>query len=80
MTYSDPTQLQLLTPIRKKKSPNSGPISLVIQQHIITLLHGSKWSRRVSNMSRNKNGWTLHQMSYVGPYVKRRIGRHQEWT
>eukprot|EP00957_Ditylum_brightwellii_P015506 1167762-Ditylum_brightwellii.AAC.1 len=61
-------------------SPNFGPTSLAVQQHITTMLHGSKWRRRVYNISRNKSGWTLHQMNYVRPYVKQRIGRHQEWT
>eukprot|EP00957_Ditylum_brightwellii_P107699 8216698-Ditylum_brightwellii.AAC.1 len=61
-------------------SPNFRPTYLAVQQHTSMMLLGSKWRRRVYNMSRNKSGCTLHQMNYVGSYVKQRIGRHQEWT
>eukprot|EP00957_Ditylum_brightwellii_P018324 1380137-Ditylum_brightwellii.AAC.1 len=61
-------------------SPSFGQAFLATQQHIIMKLLGSKCKRRVCNMLMSSNGQTSHPMNYAGPYVKQRIGRHQEWT
>eukprot|EP00957_Ditylum_brightwellii_P162870 12402487-Ditylum_brightwellii.AAC.1 len=61
-------------------SANSGLASLAAHQHTIMMLPGSKWKMKVYSRSPNNSGQTLHQINYAGPYIKRRIGRHQEWT
>eukprot|EP00957_Ditylum_brightwellii_P185934 14155436-Ditylum_brightwellii.AAC.1 len=57
-------------PPLRRMSPNSGLASLTTQQHTIMMLPGSKWKRKVYNMSPNNSGWTLHRMNYAGPYIK----------